>query len=113
MSKPFPYSILAFSDEAEDQGKALRASVAKFESQYDVFRYSIDRYWDKIGIPIILHQGTADEAVPYWWSDQLAKELTERDKTIIYHRYLGADHNLRPSWETVVARDLEFLQSLK
>jgi fermentation-respiration switch protein FrsA (DUF1100 family) len=113
VSKPFPFSILAFSDEAEDQGKLLRKAVATFESRYDVFEYSIDRYWGAINIPVLLHQGTSDDAVPYWWSDSLAEKLEELDKDLIYHKYPGADHNMRPVWDTVVARDLQFFARQK
>lgn len=52
VSKPFPYNILYYTDEADDQGKWLRGEIAKFESEYDVYNYSIDKYleWiNKIG----------------------------------------------------------------
>ena len=36
VSKPFPYSILYYTDEAEDRGKALRKKLAEFEKDYNV-----------------------------------------------------------------------------
>lgn len=110
VSKPFPYSILYYTDEAEDKGKWLRREIAKFEKTYDVYNYSIDRYWEWIQIPVLVHQGTADEAVPVKWSRELNENLTELEKSVTYYEYPGADHNLRPAWETVVARDLEFFR---
>lgn len=112
VSKPFPYNILYYTDEADDQGKWLRSEVAKFEADYDVFNYSIDRYLDWINIPIQLHQGNADDAVPIEWSEELIKKLDQLDKVTKYYRYSGADHNLQPGWDSVVARDLEFFASL-
>lgn len=120
VSKPFPYNILYYTDDPPsplasegqvlvwDQGKALRKILAEFEKDYDVFDYSIDRYLDWINIPIQIHQGTADEAVPKKWSDDLVKNLKEKEKEINYYVYPGADHNMRPSWDIVVSRDIEW-----
>jgi len=108
VSKPFPYNILYYTDEASDSGKWLRGQVAEFEKDYDVFNYSIDKYLDWIELPVQLHQGTADEAVPKKWSDELVKNLKEKEKDVKYYIYFGADHNMRPAWDQVVARDVEF-----
>lgn len=112
VSKPFPYNILYYTDDAEDRGKWLRSEIAKFESDYDVFLYSIDRYLSWIKMPLLIHQGTLDDAVPKVWSDQLAKSLEELEKEATYHIYPGADHNMRPNWNQVVARDMAFFASL-
>lgn len=112
VSKPFPYNILYYTDEAEDQGKWLRSEVARFEADYDVFDYSIDRYLDWIDIPIQLHQGSADDAVPIEWSEELIAKLEELEMATEYYRYSGVDHNLQPGWDSVVSRDLEFFASL-
>lgn len=112
VSKPFPYNILYYTDEASDSGKWLRGQIAEFEKDYDVFNYSIDKYLEWINIPVQLHQGTADEAVPKKWSDELAKNLKEKDIDIKYFIYSGSDHNMRPDWDQVVNRDLEFFKSL-
>jgi uncharacterized protein len=108
VTKPFPFSILFFTDEHSDQGKALRKTVATFETDYDVFDYSIDRHISDITAPIQLHQGTNDEAVPYRWSSDFVQSMKKIDKDIVFYTYSNADHNLRPGWDTVVARDLDF-----
>lgn len=113
VSKPFPYNILYYTDDASDSGKWLRGKVAEFENDYDVFNYSIDRYLDWINVPIQIHQGSMDEAVPKIWSDNLAKLLKEKEKQVNYYVYPGADHNMRPSWDTVVTRDVEWFKSLQ
>lgn len=112
VSKPFPYSILYYTDEASDSGKWLRGQIAQFERDYDVFDYSIDRHLDKINIPILIHQGSNDEAVPKKWSDELAKNLRAMDKKVEYFSYPGADHNMRPGWDSVVLRDVEWFDKL-
>ena len=113
VSKPFPYSVLYYTDEASDSGKWLRGQIAKLEQDYDVYNYSVDRYLDKINIPLQIHQGSADEAVPMRWSNQLVESLNKLDKEVRYYTYPGADHNMRPVWNTVVERDLEFVASIE
>lgn len=110
VSKPFPYSILYYTDELSDYGKYLRRELANFEEIYDVNLYSIHNYYDKIKAPIQLHQGLADTAVPYAWSDALEKTLTELEIEVNYFKYT-ADHNLNPAWNTVVLRNIEFYRA--
>ncbi len=109
VTKPFPYSILYFTDEFEDEGKALRKVVADFETEYDVFNYSPSKYYEWINAPIQLHQAVADEAVPVRWSDQFASSMEEMDKDIEYYKYPGENHNFNlGSWEQAVEKSIEF-----
>lgn len=108
VSKPFPYSIFFFMDEFEDHGKALRKVVADFEDDYDIELYSPSNFYSSINAPIEIHQGTADDAVPLKWSDQLVEDLENLGKDVVYFTYANADHNLLPGWETAVQRSLEF-----
>lgn len=109
VSKPFPYSILYFTDEFDDHGKVLRKAVANFENDYDIELYSPSNFYSWINAPLEIHQGTADDAVPLKWSDNLAADLKKLDKNVTYFTYLGADHNLLPNgWDTAVTRSLNF-----
>ena len=110
VSKPFPYSILYYTDDYEDRGKALRKAIADFEKDYDIELYSLTNYLDKINAPIELHQGTTDESVPQKWSDTLAAQLKEKGKEIEYFIYPGADHNLLGGWNPAAARSLDFYE---
>jgi alpha-beta hydrolase superfamily lysophospholipase len=111
VSKPFPYSILYYTDESEDLGKLIRKELAKFEEDYDVNLYSIHNYFGQIHAPIQIHQGTADDAVPVDWTKKLVKNLKSLDLDIDLYLHIGADHNLQPSWNTVVTRDLKFFNA--
>jgi len=111
VSKPFPYSVLYYTDESDDGGKLIRRELAKFEDTYDVEFYSITNYYDRIRAPISLHQGTLDKEVPKDWSDELAEKLENLPSDFEYESYPGADHNLNPSWNTAVLRSLEFFKS--
>lgn len=111
VTKKFPYSILFYTDEFEDYGKALRKELAGFEQDYDTDLYAFSNYLDRIQAPIIFHQGTADEEVPESWSRDFVNQMREIGKTIKYYTYPGADHNLSTGWNTVVGRDVEFFKS--
>ena len=110
VSKPFPYSILYYTDEAEDRGKALRKKLADFEEDYDVELYSLMNYLDRIKAPVLIQQGTGDEAVPKKWNDALVVQIKKVNPNlkVNYFIYPGADHNLTPGWNSVVNRDVEF-----
>lgn len=106
VSKPFPYNILFYTDQFEDNGKSLRRALANFETTYDVEKYSTPNYFSWIKAPILLQQGGSDTNVPLWWSNELAKKIN-----VTYKVYPGADHNLQPSWNQAVTADLEFYQT--
>lgn len=108
VGKPFPYSILYFTDEFDDNGKALRKVVADFEDDYDIEKYSPTNYYHWIQAPLQIHQGDADDAVPIRWSNQLVTTLKNFDKDVEYFLYPGADHNLLGGWSLAVGRSMEF-----
>lgn len=110
VTKLFPYSILYYTDDADDHGKFLRKKLADFEKDYDIENYSLTNYLDRITAPMQLHQGTADDAVPVKWNEAFVTVLQDKKKDIEYFVYPGADHNLSPSWNTVIARDIQFFR---
>jgi len=113
VTKPFPYNILYYTDEFDDRGKALRKVVADFEADYDADLYSMAQYLDRIAVPLQLHQGIADEAVPVAWSDAFVATLKDKKKDITYFTYAGADHNLAGgnAWNSAMQRDIRFFLS--
>ena len=112
VTRPFPYSILYYTYDWDDRGRELRRAIAEWEELYVADEYSIERYWDWITTPLQIHQGTADEAVPVSWSDEAVAIWEELEKDVTYYRYPGADHNMSPSWNTVVTRDVEWFAGL-
>jgi len=103
VSKSFPYSILYYTDEFDDQGKALRKVVADFEKDYEAADFSFTNYLNLIKAPIQIHQGTADQEVPFWWSEEFVADLKKNNINIKYLTYPGADHNMLPDqWSNVV-----------
>ena len=110
VSKPFPYSILYYTDEAEDKGKLIRFELAKFEKDYDVDKYSLSNYFEYISAPIQIQQGTLDEEVPVNWSNELANKLKSLGKNVDYHIHNGANHNLSSSWNQAIQKDIDFFK---
>ena len=111
VSAPFPESVLYFADEMEDKGEKLRKVMTEFEKEYDVSKYSITTYFDKINAPLIIHQGMADEAIPLEWTDELISQLKNLGKEVAYYQYPGENHNFTyGSTSQVRKRDLEFFK---
>ncbi len=112
-SAKFPYSILYYLDEASDEGKLIITKLAELMADYDVTKYSIQGYLGRISkdTKIMIHQGTADEAVPYSWNDTLAKKLKNMDVETTYIKHSGANHNLTPGWDLTVSQSLGFFNS--
>ena len=86
--------------------------ISEWEKDYVAEDYSIERYWDWLEIPLQIHQGTADEAVPYEWSDEVVKVWEELELDVNYYRYSGTNHNMQPSWNTVIGRDVGWFAKL-
>lgn len=120
VTKPFPYSILYYTDEAEDHGRALRKKLSDFEKKYDADRYAMTNFISRITAPVQLHQGTEDDAVPLKWNDEFVADMKKEKINIEYYTYPGADHNMNPSparnathsvaggWNAVIVRDISF-----
>jgi len=120
---PFPYSILYFSDEYEDEGKETRKYLALFEEDYDVFDFSISQHLDQLHGPIQVQHGTNDDSALVSWTEEFLAKVdlenerratdssTENKKAPIeidFYKYPGANHNLQPNWNEAVQKDLNF-----
>lgn len=108
VSKSFPYSILYYSDDAPDHGKALRVVLANFERDYDADLFSPLNHYSWIKAPLSIHQGDIDTAVPKEWSQDLVTALKNEGVNVSYNAYSG-DHNMLPSgWNEAVTNSVDF-----
>jgi uncharacterized protein len=111
VSKPFPYSILYYTDDIDDHGKLLRRVLANFEKDYDAEKYSLINYLSWIKAPIQLSQGGGDTEVPQRWSDDFVSQLKKNKVAVDYFIYPGDDHNFfQGSWNKVVEKNIEFFK---
>ena len=113
VTKPFPYSILYYTDESEDGGKLIRTELAKLENLYDLNKFSYTSLFDRIKNPIQLHQGTADDAVPLAWSNSFVNKLKKQNDSVDYFIYSGSDHNLSNNWDMAIDRSVKFYNKYK
>lgn len=111
VTKGFPYAVLYYTDESQDKGVFIRRELAKFEELYEAEAFSIESNLTAIKAPVTIHQGTADDAIPVDWSNSFVSRMRSLEKDINYYVYPGADHNMRPVWDEVIARDLDFFNS--
>lgn len=49
-------------------------------------------YLDRVQVPVMIHHGTGDTAVPYWWSEELAGLLEAAGIDVTFYAYRGAGH---------------------
>lgn len=110
VSKPFPYSVLYYTDEFDDQGKYIRGAIADFENEYPIDQYSLTNYLDWIQSPIQIHQGGSDDSVPLKWSDELYETFMTLEKDVEYITYPSADHNMVPDWGKAAQSSLQFYE---
>jgi len=111
VSAPFPESILHYTDELEDKGALVKKEIAEFEEKYNASQYSASSYLNWIKAPLIIHQGTADEAIPLDWTENLVKNLRELGKEVFYYQYQGENHNFNYGSAALTRkRDLEFFR---
>jgi dipeptidyl aminopeptidase/acylaminoacyl peptidase len=106
----FPYSILFYTNDSEDHGKALRKNLSDFETDYDIEKFNLSNYFYLVNAPLLIHQGTADKSIPTEWTNETVRLLRNLGKDITYKTYSGADHNLVPYWNEVVSTDIKFFQ---
>lgn len=110
VSKPFPYSILYYSDDLPDGGEYLRQQLSLFEYELEnnPHEFSILTEPSRILAPLQIHQGNNDDAVPLEWSEELVETLEAATVSATLYTYPTADHNLQPDWNTAIQRDLQF-----
>ena len=80
VTAPFPYSVLYFSDELEDEGKEQRKWISLFEEDYDVFEFSLTKHLDSLTGPIQIQHGTTDDAALIFWSQEFITKVTTENK---------------------------------
>lgn len=113
VTESFPYSILYYTNESDDEGKFIRKELSKFENDYDSDKFSLTKYLDRINAPIQYHLGTNDDAIPLEWGERFIKRMKALEKDLTNYNHSGADHNMNPLWSDVILETLKFLDEHK
>jgi dienelactone hydrolase len=122
---PFPYSIMYFTDENEDEGKEARKYLSQFEEEYDVFDFSLTKHLDLLNGPIQIQHGTNDDSALVSWTEEFLTKIdfenekratastqsaVQKEIKIDFYKYPGANHNLQPNWDEAIQKDLSFFE---
>ncbi|MDD3002516.1 MAG: alpha/beta fold hydrolase [Candidatus Shapirobacteria bacterium] len=110
MTNPFPNSVLDTMDENSESGKIVKNRIDEFEKEYDSKLYSIDNFYDWIGAPILIHQGTVDVWCKVEWQQDLQNKLKGLGKEVFLDIRNGNDHNLKQDWDSVTQQDIKFFK---
>lgn len=110
VTRGFPESVTDYLGELDDQGNMVVASLSAFLKIYKPEQFSIKNYYDKIKTDFQIHQGTADALIKADWTNEFVGKMRSQGLEIEYFTYPRNDHNLSRDWDTVIARDLEFLK---
>ncbi len=113
VTEAFPYTILYYTNESDDGGKFIRRELAKFETDYDVDKFSNSKYFDRINAPVEYHLGTLDDAIPAEWRDRFLKRMKSLEKVVTNYNHSGADHNMNPLWSDAISKSFEFFEKQK
>ena len=65
-----------------------------------------------IQAPVLIQVGTADTVVPPNFSQDLAAQLQQAGKSVSFHQYPGADHNLAPETSAAVQEAIAFFDQI-
>jgi dipeptidyl aminopeptidase/acylaminoacyl peptidase len=66
-------------------------------------------YLDRVQMPVMIHHGTRDESVPYWWSEELWHQMEDAGVDVTFWPYPGGGHGLGGrGFQTLMERTLSF-----
>jgi len=104
---PFPENTLHFVRRSNPElAGSIRRELNSLFDEEDYSRFSPIDNVHLISAPVLLHHGTADESVPYEWSENLSQAMTAAGVTHRLYAYPGDDHNLaRGGFYRAVERD--------
>jgi hypothetical protein len=87
-----------------------QVELDKLIQDYGADRFSALANSNKVGVPIIIHHSITDESVPYFWGEQLEKQLTEKGKKVTLFSYQNDNHDIAGHWGIALRRDVEFFR---
>jgi dipeptidyl aminopeptidase/acylaminoacyl peptidase len=109
------YSDPAAPDSSETDKTViarLRGRIAELDGDFDYDTVEPQLHLDYLQAPIIIQHSVSDRGAAYKWSEELAKELTMRDKRYEFWSVPGDKHLFSPEdMEKAVNRDAAFFQS--
>ena len=101
-------------DGPAERRELARRIIAAYGSPQDnpTFWANISaiNFFDRIAVPVIIHHGTADESVPYDWSERTVTALEAAGKDVTFYTYPGEHHAFGPQWPESMVRTVSFFR---
>lgn len=95
-----------------DLAARVEATYGAPDDSPDFWREASARsYFDRAGVPIQVHHGTADRVCPVEWSRSTVAALREAGQTVEYYEYDGEDHRFEQGWPLMMQRVSAFLDA--
>lgn len=85
----------------------------EFTAKYPISQISPFDNLDKLSTPLNLHQGTADQSVPYAWGVTFDDKLKSLNKTVNFYSYPNDNHDIAGHFTVALSRDVDFFNSIK
>lgn len=97
--------------DMRDEKDQTRNVLGSFEEKPENWkRLSPAMYLHKLNAPVLLFHGTNDDDVPKEWSDNLAKLLKQKQKSITYVEYENEKHEFVPKWNHFMESSTTFFK---
>ncbi len=68
-------------------------------------------FFDRVGDPVLIHHGTADETCPFPWARATHRLLTRAGADSTFEVYPGEQHAFVPQWQRSIERTVRFLRA--
>jgi dipeptidyl aminopeptidase/acylaminoacyl peptidase len=68
-------------------------------------------YFSRVKAPVLIHHGTADDSVPFAWSEKTATGLQHAGKDVQLEIYPREPHEFAAAWPQVMQRTVDFFNT--
>ncbi len=113
VTRDFPENTLYFLRKRNYKEAAQRLELINTEIPPEAHAsITPNNYLDSINTPLIIHHGSADESVPFNWSQPFRQRLDAAGVPYTFYEYPGENHNISKSFYKVMTIDMEFFRNL-
>jgi len=112
VTQSFPAAILQYIDELPDKGEYIKTHLDEFHQRYSDTDYDISSHWSEITATLQVHQGEADELVPFTFTQDVVETLKKDGVHVQLFTYPKENHNFNfGSFGTITQRDVAFFNA--
>jgi len=112
----WPDSFLYFVHGKNSNPDRYASMLLQLHQQFTPDQYTQVSTLDNLSlvkVPVNLHQGTADQSVPFTWGEKLAGKLKAVGVNYHFYVYENDNHDISNHWSEALARDVELFNQYK